>query len=64
MGFYDNPIVDIYSKTSEESLIATKQVFLQKNGFLVREENPDKGVDLDVELLIDKMVIELAQQSK
>jgi hypothetical protein len=52
MGFYDNPIIDIYSKTSEESLITTKQVFLQKNGFLVREENPDKGVDLDVELLI------------
>lgn len=56
MGFYDNPIVDIYSKTSEESVIATKQVFLQKNGFLVREENPDKGVDLDVELLIDNQV--------
>jgi len=56
MGFYDNPIVDIHSKTSEESVIATKQVFSQKNGFLVREENPDKGVDLDVELLIDNQV--------
>lgn len=56
MGFCDNPIVDIYSKTSEESVIATRQVFSQKNGFLVREENPDKGVDFDVELLIDNQV--------
>lgn len=56
MGFCNNPIVDIYSKTFEESVIATKRVFSQKNGFLVREENPDKGVDLDVELLIDNQV--------
>lgn len=56
MGFYDNPNVDISSQVSEESVLATKQAFLQKNGFLVREENPDKGVDLDVEMIINNKV--------
>jgi uncharacterized protein DUF4365 len=56
MGFFDNPIVDDSSKISEESVLATRQAFLQKHGFLVREENPDKGVDFDVELIVDNQV--------
>ena len=49
MSFFDNPEIDLYSEASEESLNATRQYFCQRNGFLTREENPDKGVDLDVE---------------
>lgn len=56
MGFSDNPQIDDFSKISEESVLATKQAFLQRKGFLVREESPDKGVDLDVELLVDNQV--------
>lgn len=56
MGFFDDPKVDLYSKASEESVLATKQFFLQRNGFLARDETPDKGVDLDVELMIDDKV--------
>jgi len=51
MGFYDNPIVDDNSKKSEESVLAVKSFFTQKNGFLCRDESPDFGVDVDVELI-------------
>lgn len=53
MAFNDSPEIDIYSKNSEESVLALKQFFLQKAGFIVREENPDKGVDFDVELILN-----------
>lgn len=56
MSFFKNPEIDRSSEASEESVIATRAFFCQKNGFLSREENPDKGVDLDVELLTDKQV--------
>lgn len=56
MSFLDNPGIDHFSEASEESVIAVKSLFCQRNGFLAREENPDKGVDLDVELLLDKQV--------
>jgi hypothetical protein len=53
MSFFDNPEVDLYSEASEESVNTTRRFFCQRKGFLAREENPDKGVDLDVELLLD-----------
>lgn len=53
MAFNDSPEIDVYSKNSEESVLAVKQLLMQKQGFIVREENPDKGVDFDVELIID-----------
>lgn len=53
MAFNDNPEIDIYSKNSEESVLAVKQFLMQKSGFIVREENPDKGVDFDVELILN-----------
>jgi Domain of unknown function (DUF4365) len=56
MSFIENPEVDLYSEASEESVNEARRVFTQRNGFLVREENPDKGVDLDVELILDKRV--------
>jgi hypothetical protein len=56
MAFSDNPFIDRYSEASEESVNATKPLFSQKNGFLVREETPDKGVDFDVELILEKQV--------
>jgi hypothetical protein len=54
VAFNDSPEIDIYSKNSEESVLAVKQLLLQKSGFIVREENPDKGVDFDVELILNK----------
>ena len=56
MSYFENPKVDRYSEASEESILAAKRFFSQRKGYLVREENPDKGVDLDVELLIDGQV--------
>lgn len=53
MAFNDNPEVDIYSKNSEESVLAVKLYLMQKHGFIVRDETPDKGVDFDVELILD-----------
>ncbi len=51
MSIFDNPKIDLYSEASEESIYETRRYFSQRNNFLTREENPDKGVDLDVELL-------------
>jgi len=53
MGFYDHPIVDNNSKRSEESVNVLRPLFSRKNGFIFREENPDYGVDVDVELITD-----------
>jgi hypothetical protein len=52
MSFYDDPIVDDNSKRSEESVNAIRGLFTKKNGFIAREEIPDYGVDLDVELIL------------
>jgi hypothetical protein len=52
MGFNDNPIIDKSAERSEESVLETKKFFSLKNGFISREENPDYGVDLDVELIV------------
>lgn len=53
MSFNDNPIVDIASKNSEESVNVVRSSFTQKNGFIRRKEDPDYGVDEDVELIIE-----------
>lgn len=49
-----NPKVDKSSERSEESVLYTRCFFNKTNGFIVREENPDYGVDLDVELIYEK----------
>ena len=51
MAFYDNPIVDKNSERSEESLLQVRMIFNRKAGFISREENPDNGVDLNIELV-------------
>jgi len=53
MGYYDSSVVDDNAKRSEESVNAVKSLFTRKNGFISREENPDYGVDLDVELVYE-----------
>ena len=54
MAFSDNPIIDSNSKASEESVLHVKSVLSQKNGFISREEYPDFGADLDVELITNE----------
>jgi|AntRauTorcE11897_2_1112592.scaffolds.fasta_scaffold05734_3 hypothetical protein len=54
MAFSDNPIIDSNSKASEESVLYVKGVLSQKNRFISREEHPDFGADLDVELITEK----------
>ena len=51
VAFNDRPIIAESSKQSEESVQAVKQVLSQKNGFISREDLPDLGVDLQVELI-------------
>lgn len=53
MAFNDNPKVDDGSKASEESVLEVKKIFTQRNGFITRDETPDFGVDLEVELIIN-----------
>lgn len=54
MSFYDDPIVDDNSMRSEESVNIVKSLFTRKNGFITKDETPDYGVDLDVELIINQ----------
>lgn len=51
MAFNDRPIIAASSERSEESVQAVKHVLSQKNGFIAREDLPDVGVDLQVELI-------------
>jgi hypothetical protein len=53
VAFNDRPIIAESSKQSEESVRAVNQVLSQKNGFISREDLPDLGVDLQVELIED-----------
>ena len=53
MAFDDDPRVDASSERSEESVLLARSVLSQKNGFISREEHPDFGVDLQVELIVD-----------
>lgn len=52
MAFNDAPEVDENSKASEESVNAVRKLFTRRNGFIFREETPDYGVDVDIELVI------------
>ena len=51
MAFEDNPQIDENSERSEESINAIKNILTRKNGFVCREEYPDTGIDLNVELV-------------
>ncbi len=53
MAFSKLPIVDDNAKASEESVLAVRNLFSKKNGFIAREEFPDYGCDLEVELIIN-----------
>lgn len=52
MAFSDSPIVDRNSERSEASVLAVRGALCRRNGFICREETPDYGVDIDVELVI------------
>jgi len=54
LAFNDNPIVDVNSERSEDSVNAVRLTLSRKNGFIIREETPDYGVDMEAELIIDK----------
>lgn len=51
MAFDDRPIIAKSAERSEESVQAVRHVLSQKNGFISREDLPDFGVDLQVELI-------------
>jgi len=51
MAFNDAPVVEDNSKRSEESVDAVRVFFTKRNGFVYREEAPDYGVDVNVELI-------------
>lgn len=51
MAFFDKPIVSNSSERSEKSVNSAMNLFSQRNGFICREDSPDFGVDLQVELI-------------
>jgi hypothetical protein len=51
VAFNDKPIISESSERSEASVLYTKNLLSQKNGFICREDTPDFGVDLQVELI-------------
>ncbi len=53
MAFNDNPIIDTASKNSEESENELRRLFTKRNGFILRQESPDYGVDFNVEVADD-----------
>lgn len=53
MAFFDKPIVDKSSVNSEISEQKLATLLNQKNGFICRKDTPDKGVDFDVELIVE-----------
>lgn len=53
MAFSDLPIIDKPSLNADESATALRGVISQRNGFIPREDVPDKGCDFDVELVND-----------
>ncbi len=53
MTFHQAPEVDDNSMRSEESEIAARGWFKRSNGFIYRTEEPDYGVDVDVELIVN-----------
>jgi len=53
MAFWDNPIIDQYARNEEKSEWRLREFLNQETGFICRREVPDKGCDLDVELVLD-----------
>lgn len=53
MAYSDNPIIDRYSNNEERSERKVREYLNQDTGFICRAEVPDKGCDLDVELILD-----------
>ncbi len=51
MAFNDQPEVDSNAIRCEESVLYVRQIFSMKNNFISREQNPDYGIDLLVELM-------------
>lgn len=51
MAFSDNPIIDQYSRNSEESELNLRKFLNQNSGFICRPDVPDMGCDFDVELI-------------
>jgi hypothetical protein len=51
MAFNDEPTVDANSERSEESENMLRLLFNKKAGFIYREEKPDYGVDVNIELV-------------
>lgn len=51
MAFSNLPIVDVSAKASEESVLFVRSIFSTKNGFICREESPDYGCDLELEII-------------
>ena len=51
MSFDQPPAIDDSARGSQESVLNVLNCLSLKNGFLCRQETPDYGVDLDVELL-------------
>ena len=52
MAFFVNPIIDQYSNNEEKSELRLRVYLRQETGFICRKEVPDKGCDLDVELIL------------
>lgn len=53
MAFDDNPVIDQYAKNEEKSEWRIREFLNQETGFICRREVPDKGCDLDVELILE-----------
>ena len=51
MAFNDNPKIDESARASEDSVLAVKSWFTLRRGFRCREEYPDNGTDLNIELV-------------
>jgi hypothetical protein len=53
MAFYDDPIVDLSSERSEESILKTQLILSRKSGFICHEidGNKDYGVDINCQLV-------------
>lgn len=53
MAFTDMPQIDEASKNSDLSSVKLLGFISQRNGFIAREDIPDKGCDYDVELILE-----------
>lgn len=51
MGLFDLPKIDISAINSSESVNVVRSWFQEKNGFILRKDDPDIGCDFEIELL-------------